>query len=198
MEAKPDIQLCAHGSRTVVRDRIPEADVTRRQAPVQIKPRADPGLGLRGGRQLDGAPSSIVALPGIADAAGSRIEVLMNAGIRSGQDVLKAVAMGAKGVFIGRTFLYGLGAYGQAGVAKSLAIIRQDLDTRWLCAATATSAPSIDRFSRRPPRGPSSRSPKPARRPGGSPPPDRGLRLNPIPAFGCLRISDPEASGNRA
>jgi hypothetical protein len=129
MGAKPVVRLCAQGSRTVVRGRIPEADVRQRQAPVQIKPRADPGLGLRGGRQLDGAPSSIVALPGIADAAGSRIEVLMNGGIRSGQDVLKAVAMGAKGVFIGRTFLYGLGAYGQAGVAKSLAIIRQDLDT---------------------------------------------------------------------
>jgi L-lactate dehydrogenase (cytochrome) len=82
-----------------------------------------------GGRQLDGAPSTIAVLPEIADAVGSRIEVLMDGGIRSGQDVLKAVALGAKGVFIGRAFLYGLGAYGQAGVAKSLAIIRQELDT---------------------------------------------------------------------
>ena len=81
-----------------------------------------------GGRQLDGAPSSIAALPGIADAVGPRIEVL-NGGIRSGQDVLKAVALGAKGVFIGRAFLYGLGAYGQAGVARSLEIIRTELDT---------------------------------------------------------------------
>lgn len=87
-----------------------------------------------GGRQLDGAPSSIAALPGIADAVGRRVEVLMDGGIRSGQDVLKAVALGAKGVFIGRAFLYGLGAYGQAGVARSLEIIRTELDmTMALC-----------------------------------------------------------------
>lgn len=87
-----------------------------------------------GGRQLDGAPSSIAALPGIADAVGRRVEVLMDGGIRSGQDVLKAIALGAKGVFIGRAFLYGLGAYGQAGVARSLEIIRTELDmTMALC-----------------------------------------------------------------
>ena len=68
-----------------------------------------------GGRQLDGAVSSITALPAIASAVGDRIEVLMDGGIRSGQDVIKALAFGAKGVFIGRAFLYGLGAGGEAG-----------------------------------------------------------------------------------
>jgi L-lactate dehydrogenase (cytochrome) len=81
-----------------------------------------------GGRQLDGAPSSISALPAIADAVGSRIEVWMDGGIRTGQDVLKAVALGAKGTFIGRAFLYGLGAYGEAGVTKALELIRNELD----------------------------------------------------------------------
>jgi L-lactate dehydrogenase (cytochrome) len=81
-----------------------------------------------GGRQLDGAPSSISALPAIADAVGSRIEVWMDGGIRSGQDVLKAVALGAKGTLIGRAFLYGLGAYGEAGVTKCLELIRNELD----------------------------------------------------------------------
>jgi L-lactate dehydrogenase (cytochrome) len=87
-----------------------------------------------GGRQLDGAPSSIAVLPEIAEAVGHRIEVLMDGGIRSGQDVLKAVALGAKGVFVGRAFLYGLGAYGQAGVTQCLDIIRRELDmTMALC-----------------------------------------------------------------
>jgi L-lactate dehydrogenase (cytochrome) len=81
-----------------------------------------------GGRQLDGAPSSIRALPAIADAVGSRIEVWMDGGIRTGQDVLKATALGAKGTFIGRAFLYGLGAYGEAGVTKALELIRNELD----------------------------------------------------------------------
>ena len=81
-----------------------------------------------GGRQLDGAPSSIRALPAIADAVGSRIEVWMDGGIRSGQDVLKAVALGAKGTLIGRPFLYGLGAMGEAGVARCLEILRNELD----------------------------------------------------------------------
>jgi L-lactate dehydrogenase (cytochrome) len=87
-----------------------------------------------GGRQLDGAPSSITALPAIVDAAGSRIEVWLDGGIRSGQDVLKALALGARGTLIGRAFLYGLGAMGEAGVTKCLEIIRNELDiTMALC-----------------------------------------------------------------
>ena len=82
-----------------------------------------------GGRQLDGAPSSIVALPSIAEAAGKDIEVWMDGGIRSGQDVLKARALGAQGTLIGRSFLYGLGAYGQDGVSKALQIIQKELET---------------------------------------------------------------------
>ncbi len=81
-----------------------------------------------GGRQLDGAPASIEALPSIAEAVGKNIEVWMDGGIRSGQDVLKARALGAHGTLIGRSFLYGLGAYGQPGVAKALEIIRKELD----------------------------------------------------------------------
>lgn len=87
-----------------------------------------------GGRQLDGAKSSIAALPAIAAAVGDRIEVLMDSGVRSGQDVIKALALGAKGVFIGRPFLYGLGAMGEAGVTSCLDIIRKELDmTMALC-----------------------------------------------------------------
>jgi L-lactate dehydrogenase (cytochrome) len=82
-----------------------------------------------GGRQLDGAPSSITTLPAIADAVGSRTEVWLDSGIRSGQDVLKAVALGAKGTMIGRAFIYGLGAMGEPGVTKALEIIRKELDT---------------------------------------------------------------------
>jgi len=82
-----------------------------------------------GGRQLDGAPSSISMLPKIVEAVGDRIEVHMDGGIRSGQDVLKAIALGAKGTFIGRPFLYGLGAGGRDGVKLALDIIRKELDT---------------------------------------------------------------------
>ncbi len=81
-----------------------------------------------GGRQLDGAVSSIAALGPVLDRVGDRIEVHMDGGIRSGQDVLKAVALGAKGTYIGRAFLYGLGAMGEAGVAKALQIIHKELD----------------------------------------------------------------------
>lgn len=81
-----------------------------------------------GGRQLDGAPSSIAALPSIARAVGDKIEVLMDGGIRTGQDVIKALALGAKGVFIGRAFVYGLGAMGEAGVTTCLEIIQKELD----------------------------------------------------------------------
>jgi L-lactate dehydrogenase (cytochrome) len=90
-----------------------------------------------GGRQLDGAESSINALPAIVDAVGSQIEVHMDGGIRSGQDVLKAVALGAKGTYIGRSMLYGLGAMGEAGVSKALQIIHNELDlTMAFCGHT--------------------------------------------------------------
>ncbi|MFD1913401.1 alpha-hydroxy acid oxidase [Halodurantibacterium flavum] len=81
-----------------------------------------------GGRQLDGAISSIRALPSILDAVGDRVEVHLDGGIRSGQDVLKAVAMGARGTYIGRAFVYGLGALGQAGVTRALEVIHKELD----------------------------------------------------------------------
>jgi L-lactate dehydrogenase (cytochrome) len=81
-----------------------------------------------GGRQLDGAPSSIAALPAIAAAVGKDIEVWMDGGIRSGQDILKAVALGARGTMIGRPFLYGLGAMGELGVTKCLQILRNEMD----------------------------------------------------------------------
>ena len=90
-----------------------------------------------GGRQLDGAPSSITALPAIAQAVGSQIEVWMDGGIRSGQDVLKAWALGARGTLIGRSFVYGLGAMGQPGVTKALEIIAKELDiTMAFCGHT--------------------------------------------------------------
>jgi L-lactate dehydrogenase (cytochrome) len=90
-----------------------------------------------GGRQLDGAQSAITALPAIIDAVGDRIEVHMDGGIRSGQDVIKALALGAKGVYIGRAFLYGLGAMGEAGVTTCLELIRKELDiTMALCGLT--------------------------------------------------------------
>ena len=90
-----------------------------------------------GGRQLDGAPSSISALPEIAQAVGDKIEVWMDGGIRSGQDVLKAWALGAKGTMIGRAFVYGLGAMGEAGVTKALQIIHKELDiTMAFCGHT--------------------------------------------------------------
>uniref|UniRef100_UPI00352B2D27 alpha-hydroxy-acid oxidizing protein n=1 Tax=Salmonella sp. E393-2 TaxID=3240324 RepID=UPI00352B2D27 len=81
-----------------------------------------------GGRQLDGAPSTLSALPAIVEAVGERIEVWLDSGIRSGQDVLKAIALGARGTMIGRPYLYGLGALGQAGVTRALEIIARELD----------------------------------------------------------------------
>jgi len=82
-----------------------------------------------GGRQLDGALSSIRALPAIMDAVGDKVEVHLDSGIRSGQDVLKALAMGAKGTYIGRAFVNGLGAMGEKGVTTALEVIHKELDT---------------------------------------------------------------------
>ncbi|KRB50747.1 alpha-hydroxy-acid oxidizing enzyme [Rhizobium sp. Root708] len=87
-----------------------------------------------GGRQLDGAPSSISMLEPIVDAVGHKVEVHLDGGIRSGQDVLKAIALGAKGTYIGRPFLYGLGAMGKEGVTLALSILRKEMDvTMALC-----------------------------------------------------------------
>lgn len=90
-----------------------------------------------GGRQLDGALSSIKALPSILETVGDQIDVHLDSGIRSGQDVLKAMAMGAKGTYIGRAYIYGLGAMGQAGVTSALEVIHRELDTTMaLCGET--------------------------------------------------------------
>ncbi|NPU11293.1 MULTISPECIES: alpha-hydroxy acid oxidase [Bradyrhizobium] len=97
-----------------------------------------------GGRQLDGAPSSIHVLPGIADAVGDKIEIMFDGGIRSGQDVMRALALGAKSCMLGRAYAYGLGAGGQAGVAKAIDIIRNELlTTMGLCGVNTVA--EIDR-----------------------------------------------------
>jgi L-lactate dehydrogenase (cytochrome) len=97
-----------------------------------------------GGRQLDGAPSSISALPRVVDAVGDRIEVMFDGGIRSGQDVLRALAHGARACMIGRSYIYGLGAGGEAGVARAIEILAKELDvTMALCGVRNVSA--IDR-----------------------------------------------------
>ncbi len=98
-----------------------------------------------GGRQLDGALSTIRALPGIARAVGDRCEVFLDGGIRSGQDVLKALALGAKGTFIGRSFLYGLGAMGEKGVTTALDVIAKEMDiTMALCGVQKAREFSAD------------------------------------------------------
>ena len=91
-----------------------------------------------GGRQLDGAPSSISALPKIAQAVGGECEVMFDGGIRSGQDVLRALALGARSCMIGRAFVYGLGAGGEAGVAKAISIIRNELDVSMALTGTCS------------------------------------------------------------
>jgi len=97
-----------------------------------------------GGRQLDGAISSIRALPAILDAVGDKIEVHLDSGIRSGQDVLKALAMGARGTYIGRSFIYGLGAMGEAGVTRALEVIHKELDVSMALCGRRT----IDKLGR--------------------------------------------------
>ena len=90
-----------------------------------------------GGRQLDGAPAAIDALPAVVDAVGGDIEIWMDGGIRTGQDVFKALALGATGTLIGRAYIYGLGAMGEAGVSRSLQIIANELDlTMAFCGLT--------------------------------------------------------------
>ena len=97
-----------------------------------------------GGRQLDGALSTIRALPHIMDAVGDKIEVHFDNGIRSGQDVLKALALGAKGTYIGRSYIYGLGAMGEAGVTKVLETIQKELDLS-MAFCGQTDVNSLDR-----------------------------------------------------
>jgi len=97
-----------------------------------------------GGRQLDGAPSSISVLPAIADAVGSSIEILFDGGIRSGQDLMRAIAFGAGACLSGRAYLYGLGAGGQAGVARAIEILRNELDVS-MALTGITSVADIDR-----------------------------------------------------
>jgi len=90
-----------------------------------------------GGRQLDGAPSAISMLPRIADAVGSEIEVLMDSGIRTGADMMRALALGARACIVGRSYIYGLGAGGQAGVARAIEILKNELDiTMALCGVS--------------------------------------------------------------
>jgi L-lactate dehydrogenase (cytochrome) len=93
-----------------------------------------------GGRQLDGAPSSIAVLPEIVDAVGSQTEIMFDSGIRSGQDVMRALALGAKSCMLGRAYAYGLGAAGQAGVAKALELISKELlTTMGLCGVNTVA-----------------------------------------------------------
>jgi L-lactate dehydrogenase (cytochrome) len=97
-----------------------------------------------GGRQLDGAPSSIAALPAIAEAVGSSIEVLFDGGIRSGQDIMRAIAHGAHACLSGRAYIYGLGAGGQAGVARAIEIMRNELSV----SMALTGVTGIDKIDR--------------------------------------------------
>src|SRR5580658_1928666 len=97
-----------------------------------------------GGRQLDGAASSISMLPPIAEAVGSDVEVLLDGGIRSGQDLMRAIALGARACLSGRAYIYGLGAGGEAGVARAIEIIRNELDIS-MALTGVTSIAEIDR-----------------------------------------------------
>jgi L-lactate dehydrogenase (cytochrome) len=97
-----------------------------------------------GGRQLDGAPSSIAMLPPIVDAVGSDIEIMFDGGIRSGQDLARALALGARSCMSGRAYIYGLGAGGQAGVARAIEILRSELDVT-MALMGVTRIADIDR-----------------------------------------------------
>ncbi len=97
-----------------------------------------------GGRQLDGAPSSISMLPPIVDAVGSEIEVMFDGGIRSGQDIMRALALGARSCMSGRAYIYGLGAGGEAGVARAIEIMRNELDVT-MALTGVNSVGDIDR-----------------------------------------------------
>jgi L-lactate dehydrogenase (cytochrome) len=99
-----------------------------------------------GGRQLDGAPSSISMLPAIVDALGSSTEILFDGGIRSGQDIMRALALGARACLSGRAYIYGLGAGGQAGVQRAIEILRNELDVT-MALTGATSISEIGRHS---------------------------------------------------
>ena len=100
-----------------------------------------------GGRQLDSAPAAITVLPEIVRAAGGRIEVLFDSGIRSGQNVLKALALGARGCLIGRAHLYGLAANGEAGVTAARGIIRKELDVSMALAGVIDIRDVFGRYS---------------------------------------------------
>ncbi|ATI41388.1 alpha-hydroxy-acid oxidizing enzyme [Pacificitalea manganoxidans] len=127
---------------TVILKGILDADDARRAAELDADAIV---VSNHGGRQLDGALSSIRMLPQILDAVGDRCEVFLDSGIRSGQDILKAVAMGAKGTMIGRAYIYGLGAMGQRGVTRALEILQREFDlTMALCGQTR-----VDQLSRR-------------------------------------------------
>ena len=112
------------GGKVIVKG-IMEAEDARRAAEVGVDAIV---VSNHGGRQLDGALSSIRALTPIVDAVGDKVEIHLDSGIRSGQDALKALAMGAKGVWIGRSYVYGLGAMGKAGVTKALEVIHKEMD----------------------------------------------------------------------
>jgi L-lactate dehydrogenase (cytochrome) len=98
-----------------------------------------------GGRQLDGAPSAISALPRVVDAVGSEIEVMFDSGVRTGSDMMRALALGARSCIVGRSYIYGLGAGGQAGVAHTIEILRKELDvTMALCGVSSIAAINRD------------------------------------------------------
>jgi L-lactate dehydrogenase (cytochrome) len=98
-----------------------------------------------GGRQLDGAPSAISALPRVVDAVGSEIEVMFDSGVRTGADMMRALALGARSCIVGRSYIYGLGAGGQAGVARAIEILKKELDvTMALCGVSKVSDISRD------------------------------------------------------